>query len=129
MHRLIEILGVEDRRIEDPSWVLPCQDAILAGVEDPAAVDLTGFWTPLRRTIRALGVDMTPSTERALTQAAQSGRAALVPGGNRARELEEQIDGLVYELFDLTDDRVRVIEAGPPELAGVSDTELNMEEH
>ncbi len=121
VHRLIEILGVESHRIEDPSWVLPRQDAILAAVEDPAAEDLKGYWAPLQRTITALGVEMTPFTEQALTQAAQNARATLLPSGARAREREGQIDSLVYELFGLSADQVLVIEAGPPELAGAAE--------
>jgi hypothetical protein len=118
---LIETLGVGGRREDDPSWVVPRQQAMLDALENPDAAVLTEFWRVMRLTLRQLAVQLTPVREARIVALAQDTRAILIPARAQAEAVQREVDTLVYELYELTPDEVRWIESGLPTFVGAGD--------
>jgi len=118
--RLLDILGLRERREQDASFVLPRQEAILAAIEDLDAPDLSAFWTPVRSTARQLGVPITGAREQALTQVAHSARERLDRPSRRINALGLRIDQVVYRLYGLSDAEASRVERGHDPPPGVT---------
>lgn len=116
---LIGTLGLNRRREQDPAFVLPRQENILAAVEDFEAADLTAFWRPTRRTALQLGVEITSDREQSLTRIVQKSRSRMEPAAAGIAALSDRIDEAVYRIYYLPDDDIDRIERGHTAPPGV----------
>jgi hypothetical protein len=117
---LLKALGLDEKRQEEPAFVLPRQDAIFAAVEDLDAPDLEAFWGPFRRTTRQLRVDMTSAREQGVIEAVHAARESMEPAARRLAVLSDRIDAAVYALYGLTDGEVERVRSGHSPPPGVT---------
>ena len=115
-------LGVRERRNDDPSWVLPRQERILAELERDVA-ELTGLWEPLRQTARQLRVQLGPAREQDVTEIIHAYRPVLIHAAERLRAIQGRIDARVYSRFGLTADEVSIVERGPELAPGIAEAD------
>jgi type I restriction-modification system DNA methylase subunit len=107
---LLAVLGLTDRRDDEPAFVLPRQARIVEALADPDAEDLAKFWKPLRQTAKQLGVNVTPDRERRILELAQGARGDLVAATSRIAQVRGGVDELTFSLYGLSDeDRERVV--------------------
>jgi type I restriction-modification system DNA methylase subunit len=119
---MLRALGLQDRREEEPAFVLPRWSAIVGAVEAPDVDDLAAFWPPVTRTARQLNVDLTPRRKGDVLEAAQRARPDLLAGGERLGGLRDEVDDAVFELYGLSEDEAAVVRSGhsaAPALAAV----------
>ncbi len=109
---LIKALGLERRRDDEPSFVLPRWRSILDAVRSPDADDLTAFWTPMTRTARQLGVELTPGRKAEILNLVQAARPSLVAGSERVEEIRAEVDDTVFALYGLSEDEAERVRAG-----------------
>jgi type I restriction-modification system DNA methylase subunit len=109
---LLDDLALGVRRDREPAFVIPRQEAILDAIEDPAAVDLSAFWTPFRLTARALRVEMTTAREVGVLTRVQRARPGLVDAVETIRVAQSHADNLAYALFDLDEHEIARVSRG-----------------
>jgi hypothetical protein len=113
---LLEDLGCGARREAEPAFVMPRQEALLDAIEDPAATDLSAFWTAFRLTARNLRVQMTSGREEAVLRRVQEGHQHLVDLVQTIAAAQHHTDQLAYAIYGLDDQEVARVERGqaPP---------------
>jgi hypothetical protein len=113
---LLAALGATKLRDDDPSFVLPRQESILEASLSLDASDLSAFWTPMRRTARQMGVDVSPPVERALLGAVRAARDASREPLLELAVADELIDEVVFALYGLSPEQVATVRRGhaPP---------------
>jgi hypothetical protein len=117
--KLLTALDATERRATEPAFVIARQDAILAAVENLESPDLTGVWMPLRRTARALRVEITASRERAIVAAVHEARDAIRGPRQALPQIESGIDRLVFALYGLSTEDVEQVLRGHEAPPGV----------
>ena len=106
---LMGALGLQARRDDDPSWVLPRQEAILTELERDTD-DLTRLWGPIRQTARQLQVHLGSRREGAVTDVVHQYRPVVLHARERLGTTRRLIDGRVYRCFGLAEHEVQVVE-------------------